>query len=111
MATGPITEEVELLLFDAVLHLAARAVNLVVEPLGFALQAGDQVRGVGAVRIMLGFGDDAPLAIPRVRLVLKLPKEPHFLLGFLMLSFGVGLQLGRQRIKPLVFGQAHQVID
>jgi hypothetical protein len=28
-----------------------------------------------------------------------------------MLSFGVGLQLGRQRIKPLVFGQAHQVID
>jgi hypothetical protein len=61
--------------------------------------------------VVLGFGDDAPRAIPTAGLVVKGPKEAHFLLGRFILRFGVGLQLGRQRIKPLVFGQTHQVID
>jgi hypothetical protein len=61
--------------------------------------------------VMLSFGDDAPLAIPTVRLVVKLTKEPHFGLGLFILRFGIGLQLGRQRIEPFIFGQAHQLID
>src|SRR5207249_7779774 len=85
---------VQLLFFDAVFHLAPRAVILLIEPLGLAFPVGDHVARVGPVGVVLGFDDDAPLAIPAVGLVLKRPKEAHFLLNFLMLGCSVGLQLG-----------------
>ena len=83
VAAGAIGKEPELLLLDSVLHLAARAEDLVVEGLRFAWEAGHHKARVAPPVAMLGFGDHPSLAIPSVRRVIQPAKEP--LLGLVVL--------------------------
>src|SRR6202051_3716510 len=65
---GAIGEQLELLA-DAVLSLAARAVEVLVEGArvkAAALERSDDKARIGALLIVLGFADDAPLAAPAV---------------------------------------------
>ena len=55
-----IRREVQLVGFDQVLGLSARAVDLLIEMLGGAGEIGDDEAGVGALRSGLDAGDDAP---------------------------------------------------
>jgi hypothetical protein len=43
MTTGPITKETQLLFFNAVFHLTASTINVVVKALGTAFQIGQQI--------------------------------------------------------------------
>ncbi len=51
---GAVGEEVELLFLDPVFHLAALAVETVVERLRLALQVGDHITRIGATLLALG---------------------------------------------------------
>jgi len=64
---GAIGEQVELLFLDAVFHLPAGTVDLLIEGLSGIVasrQGGDDEAGVGAAGQDLGFGDDAALTGP-----------------------------------------------
>ena len=67
---GAVGEQIELALLDAVLHLAARAIDLLVEVPGLELlerQRGDHKAWIGFAAGPLGLGDDAALAAPARR--------------------------------------------
>src|SRR5271169_5819762 len=66
---GAVGEQIELTLFDAVFHVAAGAVDLLVERLRrgvLTTQRGDDNARVGGARGPLGLGNDAALAAPAV---------------------------------------------
>src|SRR5438128_11462704 len=66
---GAVGEQVELAFLDPVFHLAAGAVELLVERAGLDLwpgQGGDEEAGIAVALGHLGFGDDAPGAAPAV---------------------------------------------
>src|SRR5207244_152286 len=77
---GPVGKELELRLLDAVLHLPAGAVELLVERLGlplFAAERGDDEARVGFVGNVLGLADHPTPAAPALeRRVAKLPEHP-----------------------------------
>ena len=63
---GAVGKEVGLLFFDAVFHVAARAVVGLVERRGVGVvfgQVGDDEARVGAFEEVFGFGDDATRAL------------------------------------------------
>ena len=62
VGAGAVGEQIQLLFFDAVFHVAACAVVFFVEPLGLGVglgQIGDDEAWVGAFGQVFGFGDDA----------------------------------------------------
>src|SRR5919106_2098102 len=67
MSRGAVGEQAQLLLFDAILHLTAGTIELLVKLLGAPLLAGqrghDEPR-VGTFGQVLGFANDAPLPGP-----------------------------------------------
>ena len=78
--------QAHLLLLDAVLHLAAGAVDLLVQPLrrlDFGeFQVGHHEARIGALPQVLGLADHAPLAAPRaVRAIAELAEAAHRLAG------------------------------
>ena len=86
-AAGAVGEQTQLLLLDAVLHLAAGAVDLLVQPLrrlDFGeFQVGHHEARIGALPQVLGLADHAPLAAPRaVRAIAELAEAAHRLLFF-----------------------------
>ena len=64
--------------FDPILHLTPSTVNVVVKPLGATFQIGDHVTRIGTPLVVFGLGDDAPLLVPSLGLVLELSEESHF---------------------------------
>jgi hypothetical protein len=70
VAGGPVGEEVELVLFDTVFHVASGAIAAFVELLGLdfvAGQVGDDETGIGALVQVFGFGDDTAGTAPGVQ--------------------------------------------
>src|SRR5260221_2788368 len=66
-----------------VFHLAAGAINLLVELLSLARKAGDNKARVGPLRAVLGPGDDAALSVPTAgRVVEKSRRSAAFLWCF-----------------------------
>ena len=66
---GPVGEQIQLLFFYAVLHVAPRTVEVFVEragPQAFRRQGGDDESGIGAFLQELGLADDASLRGPTV---------------------------------------------
>ena len=72
MAAGPRAEQVELRFFDAVLRLAAGAVDLVVELLARLLEVGHHEPWVDPLVAVLQTCDHTALAIPRLGCVAEL---------------------------------------
>src|SRR4029078_11568755 len=69
MGRGAVGKEVELLLLDPVLHLAASAVDLFIDGARLGLlrgQRGNDESRVLSVQSDLGLADDAPLSAPAV---------------------------------------------
>src|ERR1700757_119117 len=109
MSRGAVGIEVELALLDAVFHLAAGAVELLVEVAGLmflACQRGDNKPRIGFARGPFRLGDDPPLAAPAVvRLpgeVLEAPRRFAGALALLLRRGEFGLDLPDQ---PAVLGQ------
>jgi len=107
--------EIELALLDAVLHLAARAVNgLVKRPSRhiFAGKRGDDETGIGALGQMLGLGHDAALPAPgSAGLILKFLENPRWLAAFLRLPLSFGQFRRDLRLEPGVARQAEDVAN
>ena len=112
---GAIGEQVELLLLDAVFHLTAGTVDLLIEGLSrvvFSRQGGDDEAGVGAAGQDLGFGDHAALSGPAfVGAIREVSEESDGLL--LLVEEGLGLsQLGGDGVlEAAVAGQAEEIVD
>ena len=64
VATCAISVEIELLFLDPIFHVAACAVDFVVELLGIAFKRGEDEASVCSQTRVLCFDDDAPFAIP-----------------------------------------------
>ena len=64
VAAGAVGKEGQLLLLDAVLHLAAGVVEALVERLRLAFEVGDDVARVGSLGPMLEARDDAAFLVP-----------------------------------------------
>ena len=111
---GAIGEQVELLLLDAVFHLPAGTVDLLVEGLsrvGFSRQGGNDETGVGAAGQDLGLGDHTALAGPALLgAVGEVGEEPNRLL--LLVEEGLGfVYLGGDGVLETgVSGQAEQIV-
>src|SRR5512144_1672740 len=108
-------EEIELLLLDAVLHLAAGAVDLLVEGLRvdhLTFQRGDDEPRVGAPGQVLGLPDDATAPAPRVDGRVAEVLEPAYrLAGLVMFVLGPGHVDGQRLEEPAVASEAEDVID
>ena len=111
MTTGPVTEESELLFFNAVFHLTSSTVDLVVDRLCAPDQVGDHKARVGSLGRVLGFGNNASLLIPTAGLILEPFEESDFLGAFSMFTFGALSQLGAESLEPLILGDAYDVVD
>ena len=112
---GAVSVEVELAFFDAVFHVAAGAVNVLVESsrAGLtALERGDDEARVGFALRPLRLGDDATAAAPAVERapvgVLEPVRGSCALLGCRLGGCQLGLDLGDQ---TGVAGEPEQVID
>ena len=64
MAAGARAEEVKLSLLDAILGLAALAIEIVVERVGRQVEIGDDKARVGALAAVLLTRDDTALDVP-----------------------------------------------
>ena len=108
-------EQVELLFLDAVFHLPAGTVDLLIEGLSGIVtrrQGGDDEAGVGAAGQDLGFGDHAALTGPAfLSAVGEVGEESDGLL--LLVEEGLGLsQLGGDGVlEAAVAGQAEEIVD
>jgi len=69
MATGAVGEQVQLPLFDAILHLAALTVEPIAEFLWIARQSGDDEAEIVAPRVAFGLRQDATLPVSGGRTV------------------------------------------
>ena len=110
---GAVGEQVDLTLLDAVLHLAAGTVDILVEMAAIAFsQRGDDEAGVCLPRGPLGLGDDAPLAAPALAgQPGKVLEAARRLAGLLALLLGLG-KLGLDRPGEAgVPRQAEDIID
>ena len=100
-----------LLLLDAVLHVAARAIELLVEILRIAFQVGDDVARVGSLWTVLDTRDHPALGVPGAGCVGKLAEQA-------LLEACAGEALSRrlhprrgQIVEPRVLGQTDDVAD
>jgi len=112
---GAISKQVELLFLDAVFHLSASTVDLLIEGLSGIVasrQGGDDEAGVGAAGQDLGFGHHAALAGPALLGAIgEVGEEADRLL--LLVEEGLGLShLGGDGVLQAgVTGQAEQIVD
>ena len=110
VAGGAVGEELELLLLDAVLHLAAGAVEMVVEITALAREVGHHEARVGALGAVLETRDHAAHAVPGLGAVDEFGEAA--LLHAAALEQVSGLRhLGFcQAHQPGVLGQADDVV-
>ena len=112
---GAVGEEVELLLFDPVLHLAAGAVDPLVEGLGVdrpPFQRGDDKPRVGALGQVLGLPDHPPPTAPAVPgAVAEVLVAAGRFAGLLVFVLGPGHGDGKRLDQPAVAGEAEDAID
>ena len=110
-----IGEQVELLLLDPVLDLAAGAVDLLVEGLAVDLGGGERGHDEARVRALgqvLGLGYDPPFAAPAVeRGVGEVVEPAGRLAGCAMLGLGLGERPGDRGHQAGVAGEAEEVVD
>jgi hypothetical protein len=90
------------LFLDAIFHLPARAINLIVELLGATIQIGQNVARISTPLGMFGLSNNASLPVPSLSLVLELAKESYFFSAPLVFALGAFLQLGRERMQALI---------
>jgi hypothetical protein len=64
VARGSFSKQVQLLVLDAIFHVAPGAVNLVIQEAVRLWQVGHHKTGIGAVRTVLGFNDDSARPVP-----------------------------------------------
>ena len=111
---GAVGEQIELTLLDAVFHIAAGAVDLLVEPLRLGLLAaerGDNKAGIGFAPCPFGLSNDPALAAPAVaRRPGELLKTACRLAGGFAVLFGRGELGGNLADQTRVLGQAKQLI-
>ena len=81
VATGAIGEQTQLAFLDPVLHLATGAVHLFVQGLRLVAQIGHHEARVGALRVVLGFGDQAAVTRPAPGAVGEFAEDALRLLG------------------------------
>lgn len=96
LAARAIGEEPKLRLLDAVLHLAASAVELLVELPAVAFEVSDDEARIVAFGRVLKARDHAPLALPRIGAVAKLLELALVLLGLGKACFASSMLLGRR---------------
>ena len=90
MGAGAIGEQTQLLLLDAVLHLATGTVDLVVELLGIAVEIGDDKAWVALLCGDFELGDHRTAASPRLGAIAQVNKVPLFLSRCLEALFNLG---------------------
>jgi len=80
VATQVVGEQVESLFLDPVLHVAAGAIQLIVQSLRRALQTGDNTAGIGTTKSMFGL-DDQPSepSVPDLGGLWELVEYAHFI--------------------------------
>lgn len=111
MAGGAIGEEIELLFFDPIFHIATRAVDFVIECSGVSAKIGDEVTRVASFGGMLGFTNHKSWAVPRSSLVVKPGEEALLFTGALEGYFGLvqgGLKVSGDAVVP---GESDEVVD
>lgn len=99
MATGARTEQVQLGFLDPILGLAALAVQVVVQIIGWLVEIGNDEAGIGALGTKLQPGDQAPLAIPTLGRVGELPDQPLLGPGLLVGLFHRLLPVGHMAVQ------------
>lgn len=115
VGAGAVGEQVELLLLDPILHLAAGAVEIFVESpcIGcLAAERGDDIARIGSLGEMLGLDHDPARAAPAVaRAVVEFIEHPAgpFRLEEALLGPATGLEA--QGIESIVLGQAKHEVD
>jgi hypothetical protein len=123
---GAVGEEIELALLDAVFHLAAGAVDLLVEVAGVVLRARQRGNDKARIGLALGplrLGDDPPLGAPAVaRAPAEILEAACRLAGLLaeqgrLGEFGLDLadqpavaRQAEQEVDPVVLAPRHQLV-
>ena len=110
MAAGPVGEQVELLLLDPVLHLAACAVHFFVKIPSVAPEAGHDAAVVRALGVVLRLDDHAAVRLPRPRLVHELAEQLHMPLRLAEQPRGLLPELRPERLQAAVPGDPHDVV-
>ena len=111
MTGSPVREEVELLLFNPVFHVSARAVDFIVELLGVSPKIGHEVAGITSFGGVLCFANDESGVIPAGCFVVKPGEEALLFAGILKVRLRLlkdGLEQGGD---ALVASQSDEVVD
>ena len=111
MAAGAVGVEIELLLLDPVLHVAAGAVGSVIERLPVTFKRGEDKPGVCSHVRVFGLDDDAAFAIPGCRRIFELSKQTLLLPGLFVGRFGLLDERGSKLLETGIPPDAHDVVD
>ncbi len=111
MGAGATAEQIELGFLDAVLGLAARAVQTLVELGAITSQAGDHEAWIGSLGAMFEPGDHAPFALPASCRVRELADEPLLGAAVLILLGQGPLSDGDLPLQRGILRQPDDVID
>ena len=75
------SEHIQLVFLDAVFHVTAGTVKLVVQLLGIAFKVGHHITRIDTVLRVLDLGDHATRTIPAAGSVLEIGEPAHFMSG------------------------------
>lgn len=110
---GAIGKQPELLFLNAILHVAARAIELFIESLRVGLacsQVGDDKAWIGLARQVFRLANDAPLARPGLaRLIVEVAEAPRRLTSAFMGDAGFFDLFAQRTLQALVARQPQHV--
>ena len=108
---GAIAEHIQLVFLDAVFHVTAGTVKLVVQLLGIAFKVGHHITRIDTVLRVLDLGDHATRTIPAAGSVLEIGEPAHFMSGGGKARRGLILQGCREPVQALILSQSDDVAD
>lgn len=111
MATGAVSEQIQLLFLDAVLHLTARAVELVVEVLGLAFKIRHHIAGIATSVGVLELGDNPPGMIPTVGGIIEIGEPTDFAAQRGKARLSLAQRLLNARVEALIFSHLDAVAN
>jgi len=111
MTGGPVREEVKLLFFDPVFHVASWTVYFIVESLGAASKVRYKISWVTPFFSVLSFTNDEPCLIPCPSLVVEPGEETLFVSTILVVGFGLFEHGLKKAGNTLVARKPDEIVD
>ena len=110
VTAGAVGVEVELLLLDPVLHVAACTVDVVVKFLRIAFEGRDNVTRIASKTAVFGFHDNTTLPVPCSCRITEFAEAPLLAFGIIKEGFGFFHKRSPYRFESFVFSQSDDVV-